>query len=84
MPTLFVVVVLALIRAVQVFDEVFVLTNGGPGTATQYIVQYIYDTGFANQIQRFGLAAAASVVLGVTLFIFTMIQLLVGRSSEAA
>jgi len=83
MPTLFVVVVLALIRAVQVFDEVFVLTNGGPGTATQYIVQYIYDTGFANQIQRFGLAAAASVVLGVALFIFTLIQLRIGRSSEA-
>ncbi len=39
MPTMFVVLVLALIRAVQVFDQVYVLTGGGPGTATQYIVQ---------------------------------------------
>lgn len=84
MPTLFVVIVLSLIRAVQVFDEVYVLTNGGPGTATQYIVQYIYDTGFSNQIQRFGLAAAASVVLGVALLIFTLLQLRIGRSNESA
>lgn len=84
MPTMFVVLVLSLIRAVQVFDQVFVLTGGGPGTATQYMVQYIYDTGFANQIQRFGLAAAASVLLGVTLWIFTMIQLRLGRGSDVA
>ncbi len=82
MPTMFVVLVLALIRAVQVFDQVFVLTGGGPGTATQYMVQYIYDTGFANQVQRFGLAAAASVVLGLTLWVFTLIQLRIGRSSD--
>ncbi len=82
MPTMFVVLVLSLIRAVQVFDEVFVLTNGGPGTATQYIVQYIYNTGFSNQVQRFGLAAAASLLLAIALFIFTMIQLRIGRQAD--
>lgn len=82
MPTMLVVLVLALIRSVQTFDEVYVLTGGGPGTATQLIVQYIYTTGFATQIQQFGLAAAASVVLGITLLIFTLIQLRVGRRSE--
>ncbi|MCB0123752.1 MAG: sugar ABC transporter permease, partial [Caldilineaceae bacterium] len=83
MPTMFVVLVLSLIRAVQVFDQIFVLTGGGPGTATLYMVQYIYDTGFANQIQRFGLASAASVVLGVALLFFTLIQLWLGNRSEA-
>ena len=83
MPTMFVVLVLALIRAVQVFDQIFVLTGGGPGSATHYMVQYIYSTGFASQVQDFGLAAAASVALGVTLLIFTLIQLWLGRSSEA-
>lgn len=83
MPSMLVVLVLGLIRAVQTFDEVFVLTGGGPGTATQLIVQYIYTTGFASQIQRFGLAASASVVLGIALLIFTLIQLRLGRSSEA-
>lgn len=79
MPTLLVVLVLALIRAVQTFDEVFVLTGGGPGSATLLIVQYIYSTGFASQIQRFGLAAAASVVLGATLLVLTLLQLRLGR-----
>lgn len=83
MPTLFVVLVLSLIRSVQVFDQVFVLTGGGPGTATQYIVQYIYDTAFANQIARRGLASAASLVMGGILLVLTLVQLRLGRTSEA-
>ncbi len=74
-PNLLVVIVLALIKGVQIFDEVYVLTGGGPGTATQFIVQYIYTTAFSNQVQNFGLAAAASVVLGVVLFVLTLAQL---------
>lgn len=81
-PNLLVVVVLALIKGVQIFDEVFVLTGGGPGTATQFIVQYIYNTGFTEQVQNFGLASAASVVLGVILFILTMVQLAATRSRD--
>ena len=50
-PNMLVVIVLALIKGVQVFDEVYVLTGGGPGTATQFIVQYIYNTAFTNQVQ---------------------------------
>jgi alpha-1,4-digalacturonate transport system permease protein len=83
MPTMFVVLVLALIRAVQVFDQIFVLTGGGPGSATLYLVQYIYNTGFSNQIHQFGLAAAASVVMAVVLMIFTLIQLYLTRKSNA-
>lgn len=82
MPTMLVVTVLAVIRAVQVFDQVWVLTGGGPGTATTYVVQYIYETAFADQISRFGLASAASVVLGVALLFFTLIQLRVGQRSD--
>jgi alpha-1,4-digalacturonate transport system permease protein len=82
MPSLLVVVVLALIRAVQVFDEVFVLTGGGPGTATLMVVQYIYETAFSSQVQNFGLAAAASVVLGVVLFALTLLQFAAARRKE--
>ena len=74
-PNLIVVIVLALIRAVQTFDEVFVLTGGGPGTSTLMVVQYIYETAFSNQVQNFGLAAAASVVLGLVLFALTLAQI---------
>ena len=74
--------VLSLIRAVQVFDQVYALTGGGPGTTTQFIVQYIYTTGFASSIKRFGLAAAASVLLGATLLVLTLLQLRAARSNE--
>ncbi len=81
-PNLIVVIVLALIRGVQTFDEVFVLTGGGPGTATLMIVQYIYETAFASQVQNFGLAAAASIVLGVVLFLLTLVQVIRTRSAS--
>lgn len=84
MPTLLVVLVLSVIRAVQVFDQVWVLTGGGPGTATVYVVQYIYETAFANQIQQFGLASAASVILGLILLVLTLFQLRLGRQSDIA
>ncbi|MCR9086653.1 MAG: sugar ABC transporter permease [Rhodobacteraceae bacterium] len=82
-PTMVVVIVLALIKGVQIFDEVYVLTGGGPGTATQFIVQYIYNTAFTEQVQNFGLAAAASVVLGLVLFVLTMLQLAAARRRDA-
>lgn len=82
-PNMIVVIVLSLIRAVQTFDEVFVLTGGGPGTATLMIVQYIYETAFSNQVQNFGLAAAASVILGIVLFALTILQLRLARSKAS-
>lgn len=79
MPSLIVVLVLGLIRAVQVFDEVFVLTGGGPGSATTFIVQFIYQTAFAEAIHQYGLAAAASLVLALSLFALTLVQLRLTR-----
>jgi alpha-1,4-digalacturonate transport system permease protein len=78
-PTLLVVGVLALIRAVQAFDEIYVLTGGGPGSATTFIVQYIYETGFAAEPRDFGLAATASLALGVVLLILTLARLHISR-----
>jgi hypothetical protein len=83
MPNLIVVLVLALIRAVQIFDEVFVLTGGGPGSATNFIVQFIYQTGFAEQIHLYGLAAAASLMLALGLIALTLAQLRLTRASTA-
>ena len=75
MPSLLVVLVLSLIRAVQIFDEVFVLTGGGPGTATTYLVQFIYETGFAQQVREYGMASAASLLLAAVLMLLTLAQL---------
>jgi alpha-1,4-digalacturonate transport system permease protein len=82
MPTMVVVLVLSLIRAVQVFDIVFAFTGGGPGTATLYLVQYIYNYGFSSPNKQFGLAAAASIVMAAVLIILTVIQLVVRREEN--
>ena len=80
-PTLLVVVVLAVIRGVQIFDEVYAFTGGGPGTATTFIIQYIYEEGFAGAPRLFGLAAAASLMVAFVLVILTLIQLWVNRNN---
>ena len=79
MPNMVVVLVLSLIRAVQVFDVVFAFTGGGPGTATQYLVQYIYDKGFSSPSRQFGLAAAASLLMAGVLVVLTLGQQLLQR-----
>lgn len=75
MPTMLVVTVLSLIRAVQVFDIVYAFTGGGPGSATMYIVQYIYLNGFSSPVKLMGLASTASILMAGVLVIMTIIQL---------
>jgi len=67
---------------VQIFDVVFAFTGGGPGTATLYLVQYIYNTAFTNLTNLYGLASAASVVLAFFLVVFTLLQLRLGGTTS--
>lgn len=78
-PTMLVVFVLALIKGVQTFDEVYAFTGGGPGTATTFIIQYIYERGFAGAPRLFGVAAAASLLVAIVLVILTLVQLWANR-----
>ena len=80
-PTLMTVLILSMIRSFEVFDHIYVLTGGGPGTATLMVVQYIYRAAF--QLDQFGLAAAASLVLFIVIFALTVLQYLIGRFGEA-
>lgn len=79
MPTLLVVLVLSLIRAFQVFDEVYVLTGGGPGTATRMVIQEIYESAFVSDAKLFGIAAASSVLLALVILTLTLVQLALTR-----
>ena len=74
-PTMLVVIVLSTIRAVQIFDVVFAFTGGGPGSATLYIVHYIYNNGFASPFREYGLAAATSLLMALALIALTLVQL---------
>jgi alpha-1,4-digalacturonate transport system permease protein len=77
-PSIVVVVVLGVIGAFQVYEIVVSLTTGGPGRATVFLVQNIYETAFKKPNQA-GLAAAQSGVLFLILMVLTILQLRVAR-----
>lgn len=71
-PTTFFVVTLGLIGTFQVFDQIYVISSGGPSDTTLTIAYLVYRSGFKDQ--RMGIAAATAIVLFIIIFIFTLIQ----------
>jgi len=70
--TTFFIIVLSIIGSFQSFDQIYVLTQGGPARATSVIVHYLYQNGF--QWFNMGYAAAIAWVLFAILFAFTLLQ----------
>lgn len=71
-PTTFFVLVMSVISSFQVFDQVMVMTQGGPGNATLVVVYHIYREAFRNF--RMGYASAAAYVLFLLILILTLFQ----------
>lgn len=71
-PTTFFVIVILLINSFQVFDQVWIMTEGGPAGATSVLVEQIVKHAFAYS--RMGYAAAMSWVLFVLVFVATLLQ----------
>jgi multiple sugar transport system permease protein len=77
-PTSLFVLVVTFIGSFQVFDPVYILTNGGPAGATSATVFYIYENAF--QFFRIGYASALALLLFAIIFIFTLVQLRLFRT----
>lgn len=71
--SIFFVTVTTLIGWFQFFDEPFVMTKGGPLDSTLSVALFIYQSGF--QYNKFGYAAAGSVILFIAIIIVTSIQM---------
>ena len=74
--TLF-LVVWSTINALQLFDEVYFLTKGGPLFSTYVVVYYVFDLAFQKGLA--GYAAAVAYTLFAAILVLTMIQLGIGR-----
>jgi multiple sugar transport system permease protein len=74
--TLFLVVYLS-INALQLFDEIYVTTRGGPLNSTLVVVYYLYQQAF--QFFDAGYATAIAYVLFLGILVLTIVQLLIGR-----
>ena len=71
-PTVFLVMVLSLIGALQVFEAVLVLSNGGPGDSSTTIALYIYKTAFT--FFKMGYASALAWLLAILLIALMVVQ----------
>ena len=65
------------INALQLFDEVYLSTQGGPLNGTTVLVYYLYDQAFQNF--NFGYASAIAYFLFLVILVITAIQFRVGR-----
>ncbi len=79
-PVSFMVIMLSIINSFKVFAMVQTLTNGGPGTSTTYVIQYIYKTGFDKM--KVGYASAASMIMFIILMVISFIQTRINARSE--
>ncbi|HOW27797.1 MAG TPA: sugar ABC transporter permease [Elusimicrobiota bacterium] len=78
-PTMLFVVIMTTIGYLQFFAESYVMTKGGPLNSTLSIVLYMYNQGF--KFFNLGYASAIAYVLFGIIFAFTIVQLMVKRSS---
>jgi len=78
-PITTIVSILTLLGGLQIFGTVQVLTNGGPGYHTEVPTLRIYKEAF--DFQRYGVAAAMSVIFGMGLVVLSLLQLWVARRS---
>lgn len=77
-PSMAVVAVLSSTAAMKVFDEVYVMTGGGPFESSRTAVYQIYDTAFDKL--EFGYASAMGVVLFMILLIISIISIRISES----
>ncbi|WP_309080238.1 sugar ABC transporter permease [Zhihengliuella sp.] len=76
-PTTLVASVMAVISALQVFDQPYVLTRGGPGDSTRTAVMVIFESGF--QQLEFGRASAIGLLLMILIMAVTYVQFRLSR-----
>jgi multiple sugar transport system permease protein len=81
-PSTFFICVYLIISSFQVFDQIFVMTNGGPLRATTTVVYYIWQAGF--QQFTMGYASAMAYALFAIIFVFTIVQVVMyNRRTDA-
>lgn len=79
-PVIAVALVLKTIFALKTFDQVFMLTNGGPGNATQTLAHYVYFNGFKYYDMGYASAVAWLMVIPMVLLTFAYTRLVFRRA----
>jgi len=80
--TTFLASTLLIIESFNIFESIFVMTRGGPGTSTNTLMYYIYNRAFQASIPQMGYASSMGWVLFVILFVVTLLQFQARRKNE--
>ena len=71
------VLVLQIIASLKIFDQIFLMTAGGPNYSTRVLLEYVYDIGFTDF--RTGYAAAASMLYFLVILAVSLVWFFVSR-----
>lgn len=71
-PTILLTIIITIVGSLQVFAQIAVLTQGGPGISTTVLVYYLYQQAFL--FGRFGYGSVLAIVLFVIVLALTVVQ----------
>ncbi|MFF3832923.1 carbohydrate ABC transporter permease [Streptomyces sp. NPDC002458] len=74
------VAMLQILASLKVFDQIYILTKGGPNGSTRPLLEYVYDVGFTGY--RLGYASAVSYVFFALVIVVSLAQLRLFRQED--
>ena len=72
--------VLQIIASLKIFDQIFLMTSGGPNYSTRPLLEYVYDIGFTDF--RTGYAAAASMLYFLVILAVSLVWFFASRRQQ--
>ncbi|SDZ77385.1 putative chitobiose transport system permease protein [Thalassobacillus cyri] len=82
MPSIMIVTIMSSISAMKVFEEIYVMTQGGPLNSSMTLVYYIYNEAFESL--EMGFASAAGVILFIVTLMFSIVNIAFMNKREQA
>ena len=83
MPAITINIMFSLINGLKVFDYIFVMTNGGPGSATRSISAMIYFSAFNEGLLGYASAIGVTLFFAITAISYVILRILRKREVEA-
>ncbi|MFD0026237.1 carbohydrate ABC transporter permease [Streptomyces sp. NPDC058382] len=74
------VAMLQILASLKVFDQIYILTRGGPNNSTRPVLEYVYDTGFTGY--RLGYASAVSYLFFALVIVASLVQIRLFRRED--
>jgi putative chitobiose transport system permease protein len=81
-PYMLLVVVISAIAATKIFEEVYVMTQGGPRNSSKTVVYYLYQQGFGSTNPDLGYACTIGLVLFLIIFALSIVNLKLSQTTN--